>query len=78
MENELCFTETEVQGINLKFVLFSALSCSNLCRFLKEMNGLDMLPLTHPNGYRQVMFMDYKNEFNKGSTALYIHTAPHK
>jgi len=42
------------------------------------MHGLDMMPLTHPNGYRQVMFMDYKNEFGKGNTALYLHTSPHK
>ena len=24
------------------------------------------------------MFMDYKNEFGKGNTALYLHTSPHK
>ena len=74
----MCFTETEVQGINLKFVLFSATTCSNMCRFLKQMHGLDMIPLTHPNGYRQVMFQDYKNEFKNGCNALYLHTSPHK
>jgi len=56
LEHELNFTETEVQGINLKFVLFSAITCSNMSKFLKQMHGLDMIPLTHPNGYRQVMF----------------------
>lgn len=49
-----------------------------MSKFLKQMHGLDMMPLTHPNGYRQVMFMDYKNEFKKGNTALYLHTSPHK
>lgn len=42
------------------------------------MHGLDMIPLTHPNGYRQVMFQDYKNVFGKGYNALFLHTSPHK
>lgn len=42
------------------------------------MHNLDILPLIHPNGYRQVMFMDYKNIFGNGPTALYLHTSPHK
>ena len=78
LEHELSYTETEVQGINLKFVMFSEISCSNMSKFLKQMHGLDMIPLTHPNGYRQVMFQDYKNEFGKGYNALFLHTSPHK
>ena len=35
LEHELCYTDTDVQGINLKFVLFSALTCSNMSKFLK-------------------------------------------
>jgi hypothetical protein len=35
LEHEMTFTETEVQGINLKFVLFSATTCSNMAKFLR-------------------------------------------
>lgn len=35
LEHELRFMETELQGINLKYVLFSALTCSNMSKFLK-------------------------------------------
>ena len=34
LEHELNFTETEVQGIKLKYVLFSAITCSNMAKFL--------------------------------------------
>ena len=70
--------ETEMQGIVLNFVIFSARTCSNMNKFLIQMHGLDILPLIHPNGYRQVMFMDYQNIFGHGPTALYLHTSPHK
>jgi hypothetical protein len=52
LEHEMTFTQTEVQGINLKFVLFSATTCSNMAKFLRQMHGLDIIPLLHPNGYR--------------------------
>jgi hypothetical protein len=52
LEHELRFMETEMQGIDLKYVLFSALTCSNMSKFLKQMHGIDILPITHPNGYR--------------------------
>ena len=42
------------------------------------MHGFDMLPLSHPTGYRQVMFQDYTNIFGRGETCLYLHTSPHK
>jgi hypothetical protein len=42
------------------------------------MHGIDILPITHPNGYRQVMFMDYKNMYGEGHSALFLHTSPHK
>jgi hypothetical protein len=74
----MTFTETEVQGINLKFVLFSATTCSNMAKFLRQMHNIDIIPLLHPNGYRQVMFQDYKNIFNMGNRALFLHTSPHK
>ena len=51
--------ETEMQGIVLNFVIFSARTCSNMNKFLIQMHNLDILPLVHPNGYRQVMFMYY-------------------
>jgi len=34
LENELKIMETEMQGIDLKIVLFSPLTCSNMCKFL--------------------------------------------
>lgn len=35
LEHELRYMETEMQGIDLKFVIFSALTCSNMSKFLK-------------------------------------------
>lgn len=67
-----------MQGIVLNFVMFSARTSSNMNKFLIQMHNLDILPLIHPNGYRQVMFMDYKNIYGNGPTALYLHTSPHK
>jgi hypothetical protein len=67
-----------MQGIDLKFVLFSALTSSRMGQFLQKMHGIDVLPLTHPNGYRQVMFVDYKNIYGRGHSALFLHTSPHK
>lgn len=78
LEHEMNFTETEVHGINLKFVLFSEVTCSNMSKFLRQMHRLDLIPLTHPNGYRQVMFQDYRNIFGHGHNALFLHTSPHK
>jgi len=42
------------------------------------MHDLDILPITHPNGYRQVMFVDYKNIYGRGHNAVFLHTSPHK
>ena len=42
------------------------------------MHGIDMVPISHPNGYRQVLFQDYRNIFGNGHSALYQHTSPHK
>jgi len=56
LEHEMTFTETEVQGIYLKFVLFSSTTSSNMAKFLRQMHSLDIIPLLHPNGYRQVLF----------------------
>ena len=78
LEHELRFMETEMQGIVLNFVIFSARTCSNMNKFLIQMHNLDILPLVHPNGYRQVMFMDYQNIYGHGPNALYLHTSPHK
>ena len=78
LEHELRFLQTEMQGIDLKFVLFSALTCANMRKFLLQMHELDILPLTHPNGYRQVMFVDYRNIYGRGHNALFLHTSPHK
>lgn len=78
LEHEMRFMETEMQGIVLNFVLFSARTCSNMNKFLIQMHNLDILPLIHPNGYRQVMFMDYKNIYGHGPNALFLHTSPHK
>lgn len=49
-----------------------------MAKFLRQMHGLDIIPLLHPNGYRQVMFQDYQNVFGKGPNALFLHTSPHK
>ena len=56
LEHEMVLTETEIQGINLKFVLFSSITSANMMTFLNQMHGIDMVPISHPNGYRQVLF----------------------
>ena len=78
LEHELRLMETDMQGIDLKFVLLTALTSSNMSKFLLQMHGTKFLPLVHPNGYRQVMFMDYTNHYGAGCTTLYLHTSPHK
>jgi hypothetical protein len=50
---------------------------SATCReFLKRMMGpeYDILPLTHPRGFPQTMFMDIQNTLGKGKTALFMST----
>lgn len=74
----MTFCETEIQGILLKFVLFSPVTSANMSRFVRLMHEIDIIPLMHPNGYRQMMFQDYNNLFGRGHTALYLHTSPHK
>jgi hypothetical protein len=42
------------------------------------MHEVDLLPIAHPNGYRQILFQDHRNIYGKGHTALLYHTSPHK
>ena len=56
LEKELVISQTQVQGITLKFILYSAITCSTMINFLKLMHGADMIPLIHPKLYRQVVF----------------------
>jgi hypothetical protein len=34
--------------------------------------AFDFIPLMHPRGYRQNMFMDYLNRYGRGPTSLYL------
>ena len=42
------------------------------------MHSVDMVPLVHPNGYRQMMFQDYLNIYGLGYNSIILHTSPHK
>ena len=78
LESELRIMQTDMNGIELKNVIFSSISCSSMRKFLRSMHGFDLLPISHPNGYRQVVFQDLNNTFGFGYTALFLHTSPHK
>ena len=59
LEHEMQIHSTHVQGVDLKYIMFTALTSYFMSKFLKEMHDLDILPFLHPSGYRQVFFVDY-------------------
>ena len=78
LEHELEFMEYDFNEIKLKFMLFSAISCSSMRLFFLETHKIDVLPLMNPLGHCELMFQDYQNIYGRGCNSIYIHTSPQK
>lgn len=63
-----------MEHFEIHFVLFSPVSCSSGRMFIRQVIGpeTDYLPLVHPRGLKQSLFMDYTNMLGKGHTALFL------
>lgn len=74
-DHEFQFMSTQIDHWNLDYILFQPISSECLRLYIMNMLGresFDFIPLIHPRGYRQNMFMDYLNRYGKGHTAIYL------
>jgi hypothetical protein len=49
-----------------------------MSNIFRNIHDIKILPIFHPVGYRQILFQDTLNIFNKGHNALFVHNSPHK
>jgi hypothetical protein len=68
--------EMDIHGIHFNFILFSAPTSFNMREFVFALNGSDFLPIAHPTGFKQIIFVDFKNIYRKGHNALFLHCSP--
>jgi hypothetical protein len=53
--------EMDIHGINFSFLLFSAPTSFNMREFVMALNNAEFLPIAHPTGFKQLIFVDYLN-----------------
>jgi hypothetical protein len=61
IKHELKFMEMDIHGINFSFILFSAPTSFNMREFVMALNNAEFLPIAHPTGFKQLIFVDYLN-----------------
>jgi len=68
--------EMDIHGINFSFLIFSAHTSFNMREFMIALNNAEFLPIAHPAGFKQLIFVDYLNQYGKGHNAVFLHCSP--
>ena len=73
-EDEFIFQQTEIDNMKLQYQFFQPIGAACARLFMMNMfgNDFDIIPLVNPIRYPQCMFVDYKNKWGKGNTAMFL------